>query len=54
MQGLPIHPLPAAPSAVGEVRGGAFDKRFVVAGPIAGAGPVNLTDLADGTSEVAY
>ena len=37
-----------------EARSAASDKWFVVAGPLAGAGPVNLANLPAGTSEIAY
>jgi hypothetical protein len=51
---MEVAELPEKLLAVVEARGGEFDKWFVVAGPLAAAGPVNLTNLPEGASEVAY
>jgi hypothetical protein len=46
--------FPDALLALVEARGGTFDKWFLVAGPLAVAGPVNLADLPAGAAEIAY
>lgn len=51
---MEVAELPETLLAVVEARGGEFDKWFVVAGPLAAAGPVNLTNLPEGISDVAY
>ena len=46
--------LPERLLAIIEARDPTFDKWFVVAGPIAEAGPVNLTGLPPNATEIAY
>lgn len=51
---IEVAELPEKLLAVVEARGGSFDKWFVVAGPLAVVGPVNLTNLPEGATEIAY